>query len=349
MADRNASIGSLDDRPRARFIGQPTPVEELPNLGKALGRTGLYVKRDDLTGLAFGGNKVRQLEFYLGEAEAQGADTILITGAVQSNYVRMAAAAARKCAMACHIQLEERVPKNDPTYRQSGNVLVDRLLGATIHSYAHGEDEEGADRRLQEIADDLKSQGRAPFIIHLSPGHPPLGALGYVDAAREILSQCAESGLAFDEIVVASGSGHTHAGLLFGLRALGSPVPVTGVCVRRPVEQQKPRIKARCDEIADILGVEPVVRDDDVVVDDTHLAPGYGRASETVLDAMQLVAHTDALITDPVYTAKTMAGFIDRARTTAADSKLLVVHTGGTPAIFGYEKELTAAFTAGIP
>lgn len=346
MTDRNASIGSLDEMPRTRFIGQPTPIEEMPNLGRALGRGGLYVKRDDLTGLAFGGNKVRQLEFYLGDAEAKGADTILITGAVQSNFVRMAAAAARKCAMTCHVQLEERVPKNDPVYRQSGNVLLDRILGATIHTYAQGEDEAGADRRLHEIADDLKARGRVPYIIHLSPGHAPLGALGYVDAAREILSQCTEQELVFDEIFVASGSGHTHAGLLFGLRALGCNVPVRGVCVRRPVKEQEPRIRTRCGEIAELVGIDPVVQDEDIIVDDTHLAPGYGRASEAVLEAMRLVAHSEALITDPVYTAKAFAGFLDAARESDPDSRVLVVHTGGTPAIFGYEKELTAAFAA---
>ena len=201
-------LGKLDDLPRVTLAHLPTPIEPMENLAAELGRGGgLYVKRDDCTGLAFGGNKVRQLEFYLGEARAEGADTVLITGAVQSNFVRSAAAAAAKLGMECHAQLEERVPGKDGAYRMSGNVLLDRMLGATIYSYAQGEDEEGADRRLHEIADALKERGRRPYIVPLAPGHKPLGALGYVDAAREILGQLAAQPLRMDEIVVASGSG----------------------------------------------------------------------------------------------------------------------------------------------
>ncbi len=150
-AETPRPLGRLDALPRARLAHTPTPLEALPNLSARLGGA-LYVKRDDCTGLAFGGNKVRQLEFYLGEAVAQEADTILITGAVQSNFARLAAAAARKLGMDCHIQLEQRVPKTDPLYRNSGNVLLDRILGATLHSYAHGEDEAGADRRIRDFA-----------------------------------------------------------------------------------------------------------------------------------------------------------------------------------------------------
>lgn len=231
MPGAPAAFRRLDELPRARLAHLPTPIEEMPNLAAALGGDlRLYVKRDDCTGLAFGGNKIRQLEFYMGEAQAAEADTILITAAVQSNFIRSAAAAARKLGMDCHIQLEERVPRDDATYHQSGNVLIDKLLGATLYSYPDGEDEAGADARIAEIA---KGLNRRPYIIHLAPGHLPLGALGYVDAARELVGQMAESDLAFDEIVVASGSGHTHGGLLLGLRALGCDVPVTRVCVRR--------------------------------------------------------------------------------------------------------------------
>jgi D-cysteine desulfhydrase family pyridoxal phosphate-dependent enzyme len=338
MVNRYAPIGRLDDLPRVRLLSFATPLEEMANLGAAVGGPALYVKRDDLTGLAFGGNKVRQLEFYLGEAVEQGADTILVTGAVQSNFVRLAAAAARKYGMECHIQLEERVPKNDPLYKSSGNVLLDRILGATIHSYPHGEDEEGADARLREIAGDVERRGGRPYIIPLAPGHAPLGALGYVDAARELLVQSEELGLQFDEIVLASGSGHTHAGLLFGLRALGSEIPVTGVCVRRLADQQIPRLVTRCREIADLLDMDNVVSDQDICVDDGHLAPGYGHMSEAVRNALRLAATSEGLITDPVYTAKAMAGLLDRARASDGDGKLLFIHTGGTPALFAYEK-----------
>ena len=183
--------------------------------------------------LAMGGNKVRQLEFYLGEALAQNCDAILITGAVQSNFVRLAAAAAAKLGLACHIQLEERVASVDDLYRASGNVLLDQLLGAVIHIYSHGEDETGADSSLGVIAQSLRDEGRTPCIILLSPNHKPLSALGYIVAAMELATQFQEMCVSPDEIIVPSGSGNTHASLLFGLRALGLTAPVTGACVRR--------------------------------------------------------------------------------------------------------------------
>lgn len=344
MNKMDKALGTLDALPRAVLWAQPTIIEELPRLARANGGARLFVKRDDMNGLAFGGNKVRQLEFYLGEAVAEGADVVLITGAVQSNFVRMAAAGARKLGMECHIQLEERVPKNDPAYRNSGNVLIDRLLGATLHSFPQGEDEAGADRALHAIAEDLKAKGAKPYVIYLSPGHPPLGALGYVIAAQEIVSQCAEQEIAFDEVIVASGSGATHAGLLFGLRALGDQVPVTGICVRRPADVQQGRIVERCTEIAGLLGIPSPVAEDDVVVMDEFLAPGYGRMSQKVADAMGLAAREEAMITDPVYTAKTLAGFLAQARDAAPTSKMLMIHTGGMPAVFAYEKDVAAAF-----
>ena len=157
-----SGLGKLESFPRTKLARTPTPLEAMPSLAKELGGPSLYVKRDDMTGLAFGGNKARQLEFYFGAANAEGADVALITGAVQSTFVRSAAAAAAKLGMDCHAQLEERVPDPDSAHRNSGNVLLDKLLGAIIYSYPEGEDEAGADRRIHEIADELKSQGRTP-------------------------------------------------------------------------------------------------------------------------------------------------------------------------------------------
>ena len=337
------SLGKLDDLPRVALAHLPTPIEAMENLAAVLGRKGgFYVKRDDCTGLAFGGNKVRQLEFYMGEARGEGADTVLITGAVQSNFVRSAAAAAAKLGMGCHVQLEERVSGKDGEYRTSGNVLLDRMLGATIHSYPQGEDEEGADRRVREIAAELKAAGRKPYVVPLAPGHKPLGALGYVVAAREILGQIAEQSLRIDEIVVASGSGSTHAGLLFGLRALGSDIRVTGVCVRREAAIQRQRIAGRCRDLAELLAVEPVVGDNDVIATDDFLAPGYGRLNEPTLRALDMAARHEALILDPVYTARTMAASIRRATETGPDHGIMFLHTGGTPGAFAYAESLTA-------
>ena len=306
----------------------------------AAGTGPLFIKRDDCTGLALGGNKARQLEFYLGEAQAEGADTVLITGAVQSNFVRTAAAAARKCGMDIHIQLEERVPNVDAIYRESGNVLLDKLLGATLHSYPHGEDEEGADRKLGEIADELRGEGRRPYIVPLAPGHKPIGALGYVVAAREILQQLDESGIGIDEVVVPSGSGATHAGLLFGIRALGSSLPVLGICVRRPADAQLPRLKTRCEEIAQLLEIPNPVAENDIRVADDFLAPGYGQMNDGALEAINLSARHEGLILDPVYTGRAMAGCLKRGRELGDNKTLLLIHTGGQPAIFGYATKL---------
>ena len=337
-------LGKLEELPRVALAHLPTPIEPMDNLAASLGRDdGLYVKHDDYTGLAFGGNKVRQLEFYLGEARAKGADTLLITGAVQSNFVRCAAAAAAKLGMDCHVQLEERVAGKQGEYRTSGNVLLDRMLGATIHFYGQGEDEEGADRRVREIAEELKAEGRKPYVVPLAPGHKPLGALGYVVAAREILDQIAEQSLRIDEIVVASGSGSTHAGLLFGLRALGSDIAVTGVCVRRAADIQHKRILARCGDIAELLGVAPAVTAADVITRDDWFAPGYGKLNEPTLQAIDLAARREALILDPVYTGKVMAATIAGARQAGPDHEIMFLHTGGTPGVFAYSESLTEA------
>ena len=340
-------LGRLSEIPRAELARVPTPLEPLPRLGAELGLR-LFVKRDDETGLAMGGNKVRQLEYYFGAARAEGADTILITGAVQSNFMRLAAAAAAKLGMAAHVQLEDRVPGKGPDYARSGNVLLMDLLGAVKHSYPEGEDEAGADARLGELAGEIQRTGGRPYIIPLAPGHPPLGALGYVQAAREIAAQMAARDQDFDAVVVASGSGLTHSGLLFGLRALGQRVPVQGICVRRPAEAQRARIAAKCHDLAVMLEIPAPVSPEDILIDDTALAPGYGRPSAAVGEAIRLAATREGLLLDPVYSGKVMAGLTGLARAGAwpEGARVLFIHTGGTPALFAYGEELRA--TAGL-
>jgi D-cysteine desulfhydrase/L-cysteate sulfo-lyase len=291
-----------------------------------------------LTGLAFGGNKVRQLEFYFGKILAAGADTVLITGAVQSNYVRVAAACAARLGLKCHIQLEERVPNVDTVYRTNGNVLISHLLGASFHSYPTGEDEEGADRRLRELADELEREGRRPYVIPLGANNPPIGALGYIRCAEELLDQTRE----FDHVILASGSGQTHAGILFGLRALGWKGIVHGICVRRAASLQKPRIAAHCDRIAVIIGVSNPVTNSDINVYDDVLSPGYGVMNDITAEAIGICAHLDGLLLDPVYTGRAMGGLFRCLRDGRITnrSRVLFIHTGGLPALFGYATAL---------
>lgn len=327
----------IEGFPRVSLTHAPTPLEPAPRLGELLGLE-LLVKRDDCTGLAFGGNKTRQLEFYMGAAQAENADTILITGAVQSNFVRLAAAAAAKLGMDAYVQLEERVACVDDTYHNSGNVLLDDLLGAHRLSYPEGEDEAGADRALEELAKTLKDEGKRPYLIPLAPDHPPLGALGYALCAAELLEQRDD----VDAYVVPSGSGATHAGLLFGLRALGDRTPVYGVCVRRAADLQRGRIARHCAAIADMLDLDVTVDNTDIIIDDRALAPGYGQLNEPTFEALRLAATMEGLLLDPTYTAKVLAGLIALARegTLALDSRVVFLHTGGQPALFGYEPVL---------
>jgi D-cysteine desulfhydrase family pyridoxal phosphate-dependent enzyme len=309
----------------------------LPRLSAVVGAT-VVVKRDDLLGPPFGGNKVRQLEFYLGEAQQLNADTVIITGAVQSNFVRAAAACAAQLDMACHIQLEERVAGVDATYRNSGNVLLDRLLGATIHNFPEGEDEAGADASLDRLAAELERQGKRPYVIHLGSTHRPLGALGYVLCAEELLDQVTD----FDAVIVGSGSGQTHAGLLFGLRLAGWTGRVIGVCVRRPAVLQGPRILSCCRAIAQLLEVECPVGEDDVRVLDHWLWPGYGRLSAAAEEAMRTCARLEGLLLDPVYTAKVMAGLLALVELNELqrDATVVALHSGGLPALFGYADQV---------
>lgn len=324
--------------PRAKLAHTPTPIEVLQRLSDKVGGPTIWVKRDDCTGLAFGGNKARQLEYYFGEAIRENADTILITSAVQSNYSRSAVAAARKYGMDVEVQLEERVPDRPSEYYQSGNPFLSKLMGARTFSYPDGEDEEGADNEVFKRAEELKKQGKVPYVIPLAGTHIPLGSLGYVDCAEELLIQVSERNIPLDAIVCASGSGTTHAGLLAGLRASGQNVPVYGICVRRDQVSQRERVLKKSKIVAEMLGFENIIEEGDVRLTDVTLSPGYGQLNDKVLEAIDLAATCEGLLVDPVYTGKALAGLIDLIRNGefSKSDNILFIHTGGTPALFGY-------------
>jgi len=338
----NAKTRLLIPFPSVPLAHTPTPLERMPNLTSQMAGPNLWIKRDDCTGLAMGGNKARQLEYYIGLAIEQGADTLLTTGAVQSNHVRMTIAAARKVGMEVEVQLEHRVDGRTAAYHSSGNPMLMKLMGAKIHDYPVGEDEDGADKAMYARAAQLQEQGATPYVIPLSGMHTPYGALGYVDAATEMLQQIDEQALSIDAIVLASGSANTHAGLLFGLRAQGSSIKVYGQCVRRSADLQHQRVLDKTDALAAMLKHEVCVSADDVLVDDRMLAPGYGQLNLQVKDAIKQVAHAEGILLDPTYTGKAMAGLITliEQQTWSPDQTVVFLHTGGTPALFGYPELL---------
>ncbi len=332
----------LSTFPRTPLCRLPTPLEPLENLTRVLGGPRLLIKRDDMTGLAMGGNKARQLEFYLGQALDQGADTIVTTGAIQSNHACMTAAAAARLGLACHIQLETRVPGKGPEYAGTGNVLLDRMFGAILHTFPEGEDEAAADAALDRIAEDVRRRGGRPYVVHLGLGHPPWGGLGYVDAARETTGQADALGIDVDAVVLASGSGSTHGGMLIGLRAQGKDIGVHGVCVRRDKASQRARIIERVGEIESLLGVADPVPEGDILLTDDYLGPGYGQVTPELLEATSLLARTEGLLADPVYSGKALAALVGMARdgVWSKDETVVFLHTGGLPAIFAYADAL---------
>lgn len=324
--------------PRARLAHTPTPLEPLNAIMRDSSHPHLYVKRDDMTGLAMGGNKARQLEYYFGQALAEGADTVLITGAVQSNFVRQCAAAARKLGLACEVQLEDRVQGMPPGQDQTGNVLLDRLLGVPIHRFPVGEDESAADNNLEVLADGIRARGGKPYVIHLGAEYQPLGALGYVDCAREILSQTEALDIPLQSIVVASGSAISHAGILTGLRHYGSKATVFGICVRRNADLQHPRVLKRSRDVAGMLGHSDLISEDDVITTDAFIGEGYGKPTPSTMAAIDRAARSETLLLDPVYTGKAFDGFLGLLKDgmLPRDGASVFIHTGGTPGLFAY-------------
>ena len=333
----------LTEFPRVELANIPTPLEKMQRLSEHISGPSYFVKRDDLTGFAGGGNKARQLEYSLGEAVHRGADMILVTGAVQSNYVRSAAAAAAKLGLSCHVQLENRVDDMPSSYHRSGNVLLNKLFGASISTFHIGEDEAAADANIADIASDYTKKGKKPYLLTLSPDTKPLGALGYIRCAGEILDQLRDQKKSISAIVVASGSAATHVGLLLGLRLLGSNIPVHGICVRRDKKQQVSRAKGIVRLAENLIGCGEVVQDSDIKCHDEWLHPGYGKANELVYEAMTLAGSLEAMVVDPVYTAKSFAGVVGlyRQRVFNSSQNILYLHTGGTPAIFAYAGQIT--------
>ena len=324
---------------RIRLAHLPTPLEPLPRLSEALGLD-LWIKRDDCTGLAGGGNKTRKLEFLLGAAFEQEADTLVTQGAVQSNHVRQTAAAAAAHGLACEIILEERTGSKASDYVGNGNVLLDRLFGATIRTVPGGTDMAA---ELEKTAAEVRARGGKPYVIP-GGGSNPVGALGYVDCAREIVVQADEMDLEVHRIVTATGSAGTHAGLVAGLAVMGADVPVLGIGVRAPRDRQEANVFKLAEETAALLGQPGRVTREMVVADCDYVGEGYGLIDQGVIDALTLAARLDGIVLDPVYSGKAMKGLIALARAGQFKGETVVfLHTGGAQGLFGYQSEIEGA------
>ena len=321
--------------PRRRYTEGTTPIEKLSNFSKEFDGPNIFIKRDDLLGLTAGGNKTRKLEFLVAEALSVGADTLITCGAVQSNHCRLTLSAAVKEGLRCRLVLEERVADSyNP--EASGNNFLFRLLGVEKIKVVPG----GSDmmKEMQNVADELIAESRKPYIIP-GGGSTPLGALGYVACAEEILAQAFEKGINFDCVVCASGSAGTHAGLITGFCGNNSLIPVIGINVSRTKEDQEKLVYDLVQKTVDYIGIKSKISKDAVVCYDEYVGPGYSLPTSEMAEAVRMLAGTEGILLDPVYTGKAMAGLIGLIRKGGVFKKndnVLFVHTGGSPALYAY-------------
>lgn len=322
--------------PRRRYTEGQTPLEFLPRFTEAVGGPRVYIKRDDLLGLTSGGNKTRKLEFLVADALAQGADTLITCGAVQSNHCRLTLSAAVKEGMKCRLVLEERVP-GSYSPEASGNNFLFQLLGVEkITVVPAGSDMMAA---MNSVAEDLKAEGRKGYVIP-GGGSNAIGATGYVACAQEIQDQLFDMGVEIHRLCVASGSAGTHAGLLTGFIGCNMNIPVVGIGVSRDPQDQDPLVHKLAIETAKRLGIRQEIERESVVTFGDYWRPKYSVPNAKMVEAVNLMAKTEGILLDPVYTGKAVAGLIDLCRKGyfRKDENVLYVHTGGSPALYAYRK-----------
>jgi len=330
--------------PRVRLFPTPTPLEKLENFSRALGGPDIWIKRDDCTVVATGGNKVRKLEWLIGEARQLGATHIVTQGAVQSNHVRQTAAVARSFGMKCTALLEHRIETNDRDYLNSGNVLLDKLFDCAIEYRPGGVD---MNAEAEKKGEELRAQGVKAYVIP-GGGSNRVGALGYVSCAQELMQQADEMGLKIDLLVTATGSAGTHAGLVVGLHGINAQVPVLGIGVRLPRDRQEANVHRLAEATADYLGMKGGIPREAVVANCDYVGAGYGIPTEGMANAVQMLAREEGILLDPVYSGKAMAGMIDLIRSgkIGKDQTVVFLHTGGAVGLFGYTGYLETAMGA---
>jgi len=325
---------NLTNFPRRRYTPGCTPIEKLSRLSAELNGPMIYMKRDDLLGLAGGGNKTRKLEFVVADALEKGADTLITCGAVQSNHCRLTLAAAVQEGLKCRLVLEERVADSyNP--EASGNNFLYRLLGVEQVKVVPGGSDMAAE--MQAVADEVAAAGRRAYVI---PGgaSSPLGALGYVACAAEIVVQAFETGFRIDHVVCASGSAGTHAGLISGFYGSNSNIPVTGVNVSRKKDVQETIVHNLAQQVLELAGVRDKMPQNAISCVDDYVGPGYSLPTKEMVEAVTMTARLEGVLLDPVYTGKAMAGLIGLIRQDffKKNENVLFVHTGGSPALYAY-------------
>ena len=332
---------NLERFPRVRLGHFPTPLEPMDNLRRALGGgPRLFIKRDDCTGLATGGNKTRKLEYLMRDAVERAADIVVTQGAVQSNHVRQTAAAAARCGLECRALLERRVADAGRDYEETGNVLLDDIFGAPVEFRPAGTD---MNAEGEALCENLRADGRNAYFIP-GGGSNPTGALGYANCALELARQSAELGLRIDWVVHATGSAGTQAGLLAGFAALNSESKVAGVSVRLPGDAQAANVSALAQATADLLEADAKFPAEDVIVDDRFVAGGYGVPDGETIAAIETLAREEGILLDPVYSGKGFAGLLRRVREGGFgdDETVVFLHTGGAAALFAYRRHFAA-------
>jgi D-cysteine desulfhydrase family pyridoxal phosphate-dependent enzyme len=329
----------LERFPRVALGSWPTPLENAPRLSAELG-VNLLLKRDDVNGLGVGGNKLRKLEFLLGAAVAEGADTVITFGALQTNHGRQTAAACAKLGLRCELVLTARVPRSGDAYERSGNIVLDHLFGAHVHLCA---DSDGSDRTYERLLAEAAAEGRKVASIPVG-GSDAVGVLGYVAAAEELFAQLEDRGIEKARVVVPQGSGGTAAGLALGMVLLGKPGTVEVAAVAHPADESRDSITGLVGDTAKLLGAEmPSL--EHLRVDDSTLGAGYGVPHERVWDALKLFGRTEGVLLEPVYNGKAAAALIGWAARGefGADEQVVFLHTGGLPGFYGYSPEAVDA------
>jgi D-cysteine desulfhydrase family pyridoxal phosphate-dependent enzyme len=338
----------LTSIPKVDIAHLPTPLEPAPNLSAALGGPEIWVKRDDLTGLALGGNKARKLEYLVADAVQQDATVLMTAGAPQSNHCRQTAAAARKAGLKSVLVFapySKHYGSTDPDQAAQGNLLLDKIMGARIEWYQG--DWQDRIRFMEQIAADLRDQGERPYVIP-GGGSNAIGATAYVNAVYETIQQLRELSLNATHLYTTSStSGGTHAGLSLGVKLAHAPFTVIGSACDQNAEKTKAVVVPLANATAEHIGTDVRISDHEVIVDDRYYLPSYGIPNEGCLEAIEIAARTEGLLLDPVYTGKTMSALIDHIRTgkLTKDDTVIFHHTGGTPALFAQADGIAESFS----